>query len=333
MAQIGQTTPTGGREWALHPGLCALREFTLATDFTLNHVGAWFREQTAANANNVVAGIYNSSGILAATSDVLSAAITSTVTFDEYEIPFNGELLTAGTYRILVIGNGANGNVVLQGQTSTAGLPTYANFDPEISFPTLPSDISALILSDASRAWDLYLDYTESAASDTPLTVDSGSLAVQGQTSIFDIGLRISIGSVLSLALEGTDVGLLADDSVVMAVEHRQMALEGQQIPFIYSNPGTEGQLALHAQDIVLSAVSILPIDVGSLAMAGQEVDLRFGGNVSLTLDQNSIAFAPSIVGLTATGQPETQENMVFDLMRPMTRDFTFDMTDISRGA
>jgi hypothetical protein len=166
-------------------------------------------------------------------------------------------------------------------------------------------------------------------AGDTPLTVDVGSLALQGQTITFPIGG--AVGSA-DLALGAENVNLLADDSVVLPVEHQPLALEGQEIPFIMTIPGTAGALALEAQNLNLLAAATLPVTVGEMATQGQDVTLRFGGNISIVVDGNQLALAPINIVLTATGQPEVQENMLFTLVRPMVKIMTFQCTDLSRG-
>jgi hypothetical protein len=160
MAQVGQTTPTGGREWALNLGLAAAREITIPDNCTLNHLGVYVREQLTANANDLVACICTPAGVRVATSQVLSNAIASTATFDWEQIPFSGEFVAAGNYVIFAMGSAEDGNIVLQGQTDVSGVVSYLAFDPEITFPTIPDDLADELRSDATRSWDMYLDYT-----------------------------------------------------------------------------------------------------------------------------------------------------------------------------
>lgn len=165
MAQVGQTTPTGGREWALHPTLGACRPVTVPVGCTLNHIGCYLREQNNANANNVLAAIYTSAGVLVYETAVLTAAITSTVTFAWYQLTFSGQSIGAGSYVLAASGSGTDGNVVIQGSNDSAGLVTYiAGDDPPTLYPSFPADGSTAFRTDASRQWDMYLDYTEATS-------------------------------------------------------------------------------------------------------------------------------------------------------------------------
>jgi hypothetical protein len=195
MARVGQTTASGGREWALHLGLSACRRVTVPVACTVNHIGCWLREQNAVNANDVIAGIYTTGGVLLWTSSVLENDVDSTATFAEYQIPFTGASLDAGDYVLLVTASGTNGNVVMQGQNDSAGLPTYVLFDPEITFPTLPSPVT--FSTDAARQWDIYLDYTESAGSSVTKTPATGNLSLGGLLATHNAFNHVRIRDVL----------------------------------------------------------------------------------------------------------------------------------------
>jgi hypothetical protein len=67
--------------------------------------------------------------------------------------------------------------------------------------------------------------------------------------------------------------------------------------------------------------------------MQGQDVTLRFGGNESLVIEGNSIVMSAVNIIMNATGQPEAEENIIYDLVRPMVRLMTFEPVDMSRGA
>lgn len=166
MAQVGQTTPSGGREWGIGPSLSACRQVTVPVNCTLNHIGFWAREQTAANANSVKGAVYTSGALLLHETSVLANAITSNVTFSEYHLEFADEPISAGTVLIISISaSGTNGNVVVQGQNDSTGNPTYQNpEDPVFLYPNFPADASTFTRTDAGRQWDIYLDYTEVAA-------------------------------------------------------------------------------------------------------------------------------------------------------------------------
>lgn len=168
MSQVGQTTPSGGREFNIYPQQAVLRGVTLAVNATLNHIGVWCREQTTANANDLKAAIYTSAGILVAESSVLSAAISSTVTHALKQITFSGQSVTAGNYLLAVsAGPATSGLVIVQGQNGPGGVPVSFFTSPAF-YPTYPSDISALWETTATRSWDVYLDYTEATSGQAP---------------------------------------------------------------------------------------------------------------------------------------------------------------------
>lgn len=187
MSQVGQTTPSGGREWALNTQGGVARPVTVPVNCTLNHIGVWCRESTTANSNNLKAAIYTTAGILAAQSDVLTAAISSTATHALKQIPFSGESLSAGNYILVVLAGPAATNVIAQGQNDSAGLVSYivdteGDIYPAGDEDPWPSDVSLLLKNDAARQWDVYLDYTEAAGvtvtSVTPSTMRGGQTGV-----------------------------------------------------------------------------------------------------------------------------------------------------------
>lgn len=215
MAQVGQTTPSGGREWSIYPQQAVLRRVTIPVNCTLNHIGVWCREQTTANANDLKAAIYTNSGALVYQSSVLSAAISSTSTHALKQLNFAGQSLSAGTYILAVAaGPGTSGVVVVQGQNDSSGLPTYMNSDPSDLYPTFPSDISAIINTGATRQWDLYLDYTEaSLASGDLAATEFGSDQLEAAGNVGSNGLR--------LTLRDTDTGALAANLTGLIVSVR----------------------------------------------------------------------------------------------------------------
>lgn len=163
MAQVGQTTPSGGREFTIYPQQAVLRGVTVPAGFVPNHIGIWVREQTTPSANDLKAALYTSAGILVAESNVLTTPITSTSTHALKQVTFPVVSASAsGNYLIAVsAGPGTSGVVVVQGQNGPGGVPVSFFTDPAF-YPTFPSDISALWETTATRSWDLYLDYTES---------------------------------------------------------------------------------------------------------------------------------------------------------------------------
>ncbi len=188
MATVGRTTPTGGREWAAHPGLGPAFAFTLPTAGNLNFLRVYLREQNAINANDAVAGVCTAAGVLVATSAVLQNAVNSTGVFAQYTLNFADELLPAGNYVGFIAGDGFNGTLVAQGQTDSAGVVSYMVFDPEITFPAFPADLSAALRSDATRSWDMYIDYdpvvNPALSSPTPSgTIGTTTTATIGATT------------------------------------------------------------------------------------------------------------------------------------------------------
>lgn len=168
MAQVGQTTPSGGREWSIHTNMAAIRRIVLPTGATLNHIGAWVREQTTANAHDLVGAIMTNAGILVYQTNVITAPVANTsFVGTAQQIAFPGGLfVAAGTYLIGVASSGVAGDcIILQGQNDSAGLPTFANDEENLIFcPTWEPDVSAHLATDATRQWDMYLDYTEASA-------------------------------------------------------------------------------------------------------------------------------------------------------------------------
>lgn len=179
MATVGRTTATGGREWAAHPGLGPAFAFNLPTAGSLNFLRIYLREQNAANANDAVAGVCTAAGVLVATSAILENAVNSTATFAQYDLLFADEVLASGDYVGFIVGSGTNGSIIAQGQTDVSGVVSYVSFDPAITFPTLPADMTnppaADLKSDALRSWDMYIDYD-------PITVASLSAATPSGT-------------------------------------------------------------------------------------------------------------------------------------------------------
>jgi hypothetical protein len=170
VAQIGQTTPSGGREWSVHTYMSALRRIVLPTGATLNHIGVWVREQVAGNTHDLVGAIMTNAGVLVYQTNVVTTPVANTsFVGTAQQMAFAGGLFVpAGTYLLGVAASGVAGDcIIVQGQNDSAGLPTFAN-DPEESVAFYPtwtsSDISAFIATDATRQWDIYLDYTEASA-------------------------------------------------------------------------------------------------------------------------------------------------------------------------
>lgn len=164
--QVGQTSPSGGREWSLNTEGGAVRQVVVPSNCTVNHIGVWVREQTTVNHNDLRAAIYTTAGALVYESAILENDISSTGTFALKQLLFSGQSLSAGTYRLVVgAGPASSGNVILQGQNDSSGSPTYIVSTPSTIHPTFPADASAMIFSDSARQWDIYLDYTPAGSS------------------------------------------------------------------------------------------------------------------------------------------------------------------------
>lgn len=101
-----------------------------------------------------------------------------------------------------------------------------------------------------------------------------------------------------SLALEPQNVSLLFDEAYVIPVVNASMVLESQEIPFILSQPGTHGELALQGQDINLLAQALIAVDNGSLALTGQDVTLTFVDARTLAVDSASYVLSGQVVAL-----------------------------------
>lgn len=178
-------------------------------------------------------------------------------------------------------------------------------------------------------AMDNFAAEDEGAGENFSLTVDSASLAVQGQSITF---ANLAVIDSADLALNPFDVQLLFDEAYVLPVSPDSLTLEGQEIPFILATDNPEGELALAGQDINLFAIAILPVTQANLALSGSDISLMFGGNTSISVDSANLAFASSNINLVAVGLSDTTENIVSSLTRSLTRDLTFPLMDIGRG-
>ncbi len=220
MAQVGQLTPSGGREWAVYDHMGVLRQVTVPVNCTLNHIGVWLREQTAANANNVRAAIYTTTGALLYQTSILTGAINSATTFALYQLSFAGQALSAGTYILAVAATETTGVVIAQGQNGSAGVPNYVTDEGGTLHPTFPADISAAIKTDASRQWDIYLDYSEASSSTGSMAAtESGSDTFAAAGGVGSNGIR--------LTLRDTDTGALAVNLTGLIVAVRSSSNAG----------------------------------------------------------------------------------------------------------
>lgn len=165
MPQVGQTTITGGREWPIGSFGGPVRVVSVNAQSVLNYVGIWAREHTdnPPNTGNIRAGIYNSSNVLVAQSAVLVQNIVSNSTFNIQRMNFAGEVIPAGNYKIVVVGTETLS--IASGQTDVNGIGnvTYMFSDPFGIYPDLPltanDSNTGIFKDDATRAWDIFLDY------------------------------------------------------------------------------------------------------------------------------------------------------------------------------
>lgn len=200
MAQVGQTTPSGGREWGIYPQQAACRAVTVPVNCTLNHIGVWCREQTTPNSNDLRGAIYTAAGALVYQTSILTGAIDSASSHALKQLAFASQALSAGNY-IIVVSAGPDAAIV-QGQNGPGGEPVSMHADSPF-FPDFPADTSALLDTTATRQWDLYLDYSEDSSR-------TGSLAGT-ESGADDFDAAGTVGSNgLRLILRDTDTGALA---------------------------------------------------------------------------------------------------------------------------
>lgn len=184
MAQIGQTTVTGGRTDPIHNLQGKMRRMTMTEAGTVNHVGIWCWENAVANSNNLLAGIYSTAGVLLYQSNVRVAAVPGVGIANVAAVSVffpGGTTLAIGSYDIVVCANGGvNGSdVICSGSNGTAGTPVNM-FDAGTIYPTLPADYTGKVDTSASRQWDLFLDYTASSGKNRFRGVSGGFVDLSG---------------------------------------------------------------------------------------------------------------------------------------------------------
>lgn len=95
-------------------------------------------------------------------------------------------------------------------------------------------------------------------SSDTPITVDVGSGAGEGQ-----------------------NIDLISTEAYVIPVTVGQAVGEGEAIPFILAQPGTAGAAVGQGQDIGLLTPGGITVDVGSGCGAGQDITLTLAADTT----------------------------------------------------
>jgi len=101
------------------------------------------------------------------------------------------------------------------------------------------------------------------------------------------------------MALESQSVNLVATDALVIPVASADYAMEGQEIPFILGQPGTEGQMALEGQQVTLLTQAIIDVVAAEYALQG-DVTLLAAGSIDVVAGQ--MALDGRVVDLVATG-------------------------------
>jgi hypothetical protein len=104
--------------------------------------------------------------------------------------------------------------------------------------------------------------------------------------------------------MQGQDVTLQLGSGYTLAVDHAQLAMQGQEVLFALSVVGSHAELALQGQDVGLLAANSfsLTVDHAQLAMQGQDIGLSYTGNYALAVEHAYLAFAGSNVVLSYSG-------------------------------
>lgn len=110
------------------------------------------------------------------------------------------------------------------------------------------------------------------------LPVDQGSLTLQGQSIGMNLTTTITAGQ---LALGPSIIGTLFDQAYTISIVHTPLALEGQDIPFIMTQPGSHGQLVLEGQEVGMITAGVMAVDVGQLTLQGQDVAMNLTMNIT----------------------------------------------------
>lgn len=220
------------------------------------------------------------------------------------------------------------------------GTSTASSFDWTIPSPNEGWIAGQVIYKEASAGTTLVVDSGalsvtgQSVPLDLPLAVGQATLSFTG--SGFNSADGIAVDAQL-LILAGQDVQITANANFVIPVVEVLLSITGQDLPFLLSVPWDETLLTIAGQDVVLTAglpvslsvtegtVSITGQDVTffvdvdyalavtetSITLTGQDIGVLIaGGNVILAVDQSSLIFTSSDLGinpsytLPATGIP-----------------------------
>jgi len=156
------------------------------------------------------------------------------------------------------------------------------------------------------------------------LAVDSADAVGQGQSVTMPISMPITSGQAVA---EGFGVSLLFDQAYVLPVSSVDIVAEGQDIPFILTQPGVDADIVGEGQSINLLFLDTV---ISSDAVAeGQAITLVFGGNTSITVQSADIVIAEGSVNLTPTGIVATSENFIKAMVRSFVKLMAFTPVNI----
>lgn len=149
-----------------------------------------------------------------------------------------------------------------------------------------------------STPWGMIgIEIAEPAGGSEVITVDHAQAAFQGQT----IGMGVTMPAVMAQAAwEGSDIGLLTNESYVIPVLHAQGAFEGQQIPFVYSAPSEAPEAVWEGQEIPFILRTIFGFV--NCAWEGQEIGLNIASGVVIPVVEAQMVGEQTIINLTVTG-------------------------------
>lgn len=172
MPQVGQITQTGDRQWSIAKTIGPARVVNVNTAATLNYIGIWAIEPTSRppNSSNLRAAVYDSSNVLVAQSSILVNNVASNTVYNVQRLNFAGESIPAGNYTLVVVGS-EEVATVCSGTNGSAGVITYMftdTFDIYPNYPAVANNVATgEMKTDATRAWDIFLDYSEASGGNT----------------------------------------------------------------------------------------------------------------------------------------------------------------------
>lgn len=292
---------TGNIDSGHYPaGFTELVEIDLATDGQLCSV-AWKRATGPESGTYTYGAIGGSNWVVqaialsgrhatdppvAGTANVQDSALTSPIT-----VSANGVTAVAGDDLVFFSFPDVTATGIGNGHTAPSGYTKQE--DDELAFSNLSistkENVSAgatgtvsgtfALTSGTAAIAGVLIRVPAAAGSDTPLTVDSGSLALEGQA-----------------------IGLLFSQAYSLPVVHGQLALEGQEIPFIIAQPFTDAQLVIEGQQIGTPTQAVIAVTEGQLALQGQTIGMPLTSSLPVVAGQ--LALSGQVISLRATGLP-----------------------------